>query len=115
MSTTPISTTASTEAVFQTMLASFHPEAAEGVTATYQFDLTGPAGGQWWVRVADGQARLGQGVQDDPSVTFIASTEDYIQIARGELDAMMAFFQGRLKIKGDVGLATLLPKLFEPR
>lgn len=101
--------------VFEHMVQSFHPEVAGTMEVTYQFDLKGDTGGKWWVQVADGKAMLSKGEVESPTVVFVANVPDYIKIAQGQLDGMTAFLQGKLAIKGDVGVATLLPRLFEPR
>jgi hypothetical protein len=35
-------------------------EKIQGMNATYQFNITGANGGQWWVRIADGDATVGE-------------------------------------------------------
>ena len=37
------------------------PEKAATTKATIQFDLSGDAGGKWWVRINDGKAESGKG------------------------------------------------------
>ena len=90
----------------------FDAQKAAGVNAIYQFDLSGDNGGQYWVKVADGAFETGQGVHEAPTLTLIASAEDYISVVNGDLNAMSAFTQGKIKIKGDVGLALKLQAMF---
>ncbi len=40
--------------VFDSMRDSFQPAKTKGVHARYQWDLSGPNGGQWWIEVNDG-------------------------------------------------------------
>src|SRR6266704_1814845 len=62
--------------VFDSMRGSFQPAKAKGVHARYQWDLSGPHGGEWWIDVNDGTYKMGKGKIDDPSVTFITSDND---------------------------------------
>ena len=47
--------------VFDAMRGSFQPAKAKGVHARYQWDLSGPNGGQWWIEVNDGTYKMGKG------------------------------------------------------
>ena len=47
--------------VFDAMRGSFQPAKAKGVHARYQWDLSGPNGGQWWIDVEDGTYKMGKG------------------------------------------------------
>ncbi|HZV53091.1 MAG TPA: SCP2 sterol-binding domain-containing protein [Candidatus Dormibacteraeota bacterium] len=98
--------------VFEVMPSQLVPERAAGVNATYRFDLSGEQGGTWWVRVADGRAESGRGEVENANVTLSADARDYVKIAIGELDPVSAFMGGRLRIKGDMGLAMKLQTLF---
>jgi putative sterol carrier protein len=48
----------------------------------------------------------------DADVSLHATLEDLAQIASGELNAMSAVMFGKLKIKGDMGVAMKLQSLF---
>ena len=56
--------------VFDAMRGSFQPAKAKGVHARYQWDLSGPNGGEWWIEVNDGTYKMGKGQIDHPNVTF---------------------------------------------
>lgn len=98
--------------VFGNMGQMFQADKAEGVDAVYQFDLTGDGGGKYWLKVNDGTYEQGAGQHEDPSITLIASADDYIKIANGEMAAMSAFMSGKLKVKGEMGLALKLQSIF---
>lgn len=102
----------SVEQVFEVMQERFNPDAASGVNAVFQFDLSGENGGQYWVKVADQQAEVSEGQAEDPTITVIASADDYLKVVNGELAPMSAFMQGKVKVKGDMGMAMKLQSLF---
>ncbi len=81
------------------------PEKVAGLNATYQFDLTGES---WTLSIANGRASVTNGPSQNPNTTLVASTEDWMNIATGKLNPAMAFMQGKLKVKGDMGLAMQL-------
>jgi putative sterol carrier protein len=98
--------------VFDGMRESFRVEKAKGVQARYQFELSGPTGGQWWIEVNDGKFKMGKGKIGNPSVTFVASDKDWVALSNGKLSGVWAFLTGRLKIRGDQGLARKLDEIF---
>jgi len=55
--------------VFDGMRQSFQAEKAKGVHAKYQWELSGPNGGDWWIDVEDGTFKMGKGKIDNPTVT----------------------------------------------
>ena len=48
---------------------------------------------------------------DKPEVTFFIKDEDVIDFITGKLNPQKAFFQGKVKIKGNMGLAMKLTQL----
>jgi putative sterol carrier protein len=98
--------------VFDSMRGSFQPAKAKGVHARYQWDLSGPNGGQWWIDVNDGTYKMGKGRIDHPNVTFVAKDRDWVAISNDQLSGTWAYFTGRLKIRGDQALARKLGEIF---
>src|SRR5437868_2679546 len=98
--------------VFDGMRGSFAANRARGVHAKFQFDLSGPNGGFWWIEVNDSKCRFGRGRIRDPGVTFIASDRDWVALSNGTLPGGWAYMTGRLKIRGDQKLAHKLDELF---
>ena len=86
---------------------------AAGTNATILFDLSGENAGQWWVKIADGAASSGKGAAENPNLTLNADSRDWTRIMLGQQDATAAFMQGKLKIKGDMGLAIKMQSLFK--
>ena len=80
-----------------------------GMSNSYLFDIEGA--GQWTVKVEDGSIRVVDGL-DDADVTISASQEVFQKIVAGEQNPTTAYMTGKLKIKGDMGAAMKLQKLF---
>ncbi|TAJ22339.1 MAG: SCP2 sterol-binding domain-containing protein, partial [Nitrospirae bacterium] len=78
----------------------------------YQFDLSGPQGGQYHLTIKDGACSVQEGVHPDPQVTFTMSGEDCLGVLRGRLDGPSVFLSGRLRVSGDFGQAIQLKALF---
>ena len=54
----------------------------------------------------------GPGEVESPNLTLIADAGDYVKIAMGQMDPTAAFMSGKLKVKGDMGLAMKFATLF---
>jgi putative sterol carrier protein len=98
--------------VFDSMRGSFQPAKAKGVHARYQWDLSGPNGGQWWIDVNDGTYKMGKGKIDHPNVTFVAKDKTWVAVSNGQMGGTWAYLTGRLKIRGDQGVARKLGEMF---
>lgn len=98
--------------VFDGMRASFQPDRAQAVHIRYQFELSGPDGGEWFIDVNDGKCTVDKGRIDNPDVTIIATAADWVALSNGTLPGFWAHLTGRLKIHGDRGLARKLDDMF---
>jgi len=98
--------------VFDGMRESFKADKAKGVHARYQWELSGPNGGEWWIDVNDGTYKMGKGKIDNPSVTFITSDKDWVAMSNGKLKGTWAFMTGRLKVRGSQTVARKLDEIF---
>ena len=76
----------------------------------YVFDIDDV--GQWTVTVDDGAVWVDRRRRRDADCTISASEETLVKIASGEANATTAYMTGKLKIKGDMGAALKLQKLF---
>lgn len=98
--------------VFDGMQKSFNAEAAKGVHASYQWNISGPDGGDWFIVVDDGKCKMGKGTTPNPDVTFTVSDKDWVAISNDELGGTWAYISGRLKIKGPQSIAKKLDAMF---
>jgi len=97
---------------FDALPARFRSDAADGVNAVYQFDLSGEEGGQYQLHVADRSCRVCDGVHPSPNVRLSMAGTDCVDVLEGRLSGMSALLSGRLKISGDMGLAMQLAAFF---
>ena len=80
-----------------------------GMTNSYLFDIEGA--GKWTVNVDDGKVSVAEGGEDADAV-ISASQETFEKIVSGEQNPTSAYMTGKLKVKGDMGAAMKLQKLF---
>jgi putative sterol carrier protein len=100
---------ASVQEFFEALPSRVTPERIAGVNNTYVFDIAGA--GTWTVALADGSLTVTEGAGDG-DVTISASEENFQKIVAGEQNPTTAYMMGKLKIKGDMGAAMKLQKLF---
>lgn len=104
---------ASVEKLFESMPKAFNAEKAGSMKATVQFNLTGEGGGNWVVRVADGVCTTEEGTVEEPTATISMDADDYAALVGGELNAMEAFMQQKIKVKGDLSTVMKFQTLFD--
>lgn len=83
-------------------------EKARGV---YGFKvLNGPNGavGYWVINAKTGKGSVTYNGKDKCDVTFIVNDIDVIDLLSGKLNPQKAFFQGKVKLQGNIGLAMKL-------
>ena len=80
-----------------------------GMNNSYLFDIEGA--GKWKVDVNDGQVSVTEG-ESDADAVISTNEETFDKIASGEQNATSAYMTGKLKVKGDMGAAMKLQKLF---
>jgi putative sterol carrier protein len=85
------------------------PDRIEGMNNRYVFEIEGA--GVWTVAVADGAITVTEG-SGDADTTFSTSEDNFEKIVAGEQNPTTAYMTGKLKIKGDMGAAMKLQKLF---
>jgi len=100
--------------IVEALPANLVPAMAGTTKALVKFNLSGKAGGSWWVSIHDGIAQSGKGqLSEVADLTFAADAGDWGRVMTGELDGMAAFTQGKLTLKGDMQLAMKFQSLFK--
>ena len=86
------------------------PDAVKGDAGTpnavIQFETTEPV----HCIVKDGAVTSVEGVAPEADVTVRVKDDDLVRMFDGKLNPMTAFMTGRLKVRGDIGLAQRLIK-----
>ena len=77
--------------------------------AIYKFVLEGDAGGTWLVNLKDAPGvREADGAAD---CTVSLAAGDFVDLVEGRANGQQLYFQGKLRIDGDLGLALKLENL----
>jgi putative sterol carrier protein len=99
--------------IFDAMPASFQKDAAAGMNAVYQFDITGEGGGRYYAAVENGALTVAEGEHAAPNITLTIAAQDYINMSTGKLNPQLAFMTGKIKLKGDMALAMKMAQIFK--
>jgi len=94
---------------FDSLASRVDPAKTAGMNNSYLFDIEGA--GRWKVDVQDGNVSVTEDAED-ADVTISTSEETFEKITSGEQNATSAYMTGKLKVKGDMGAAMKLQKLF---
>ena len=98
---------------FDQMPTKFKPANAAGVNKTIQYEIGGEGGGTWHAVIKDGTCTVNPGPAAAADLTITMASPDWLDMIGGKLNGQMAFMSGKLKLKGDMGLAMKLGSLFQ--
>jgi len=82
-----------------------------GVSAVVVFDLSGDDGGAWTLNVDNGVIQVNEGASDGAAATINMSSADYVNMMTGNLNPMMAFMSGKIKVDGDLNTVMKLQSI----
>ena len=68
----------------------------DGISTTLHFDFGG--GANYSMVVADGKAEFIEGLVGTPECLLKADADDFVRIANGDMNPMMAMMMGKLKL-----------------
>ncbi|KAM9992374.1 hypothetical protein ACTFIY_009806 [Dictyostelium cf. discoideum] len=91
------------------------PELVKKINGIYLINIKKGTNTQAWaldLKNGSGSIVVGAG-STKPNVTITVSDEDFVDIMTGKLNAQSAFTKGKLKISGNMGLATKLGALMQ--
>lgn len=76
-----------------------------------QVTMTGEGGGTFYIEFSDGSVAVEPYDYKDHDVWFISDTNDFLQIARGEMNVVAAYTVGKVRVEGDLGKASEIQRL----
>jgi putative sterol carrier protein len=89
-----------------------HGDAAKQVGATFQMNITGEGGGEWFINASESGPAIEKGTKA-ADCTITISSEDFQKLLENpQANSMQLFFAGKLKLAGNQMLAMKLTKLF---
>jgi uncharacterized OB-fold protein/putative sterol carrier protein len=100
------------EEIFDTMEERFRPEGAEGVDASFGYDIKGR--GTWKLTVKDLKMKIERSDDLGDCVAVTRTDPDtFVGINIGKVDAMRAFNSGKFKVDGDLGALGQTARMFK--
>jgi putative sterol carrier protein len=86
----------------------FKPDKALGIDITVQVNITGPNGGDWVVTIKNQKLVVKEGTHPSPTLELNMAETDYMDLINGKMSGEKAFITGKLRFKGNIGLALKL-------
>ncbi|NBE82501.1 SCP2 sterol-binding domain-containing protein [Micromonospora rubida] len=102
--------------VFGRMPSLFRADRAGATNAVIHWNITGrPDGGTdtYEIAIADGACAVNETPQLDPKLSLTMGPVEFLKIVSGGANPVMMFMTGKLKAKGDLGLAANIANLFD--
>src|SRR4051812_10880417 len=94
----------------------FRPDRAGSTNAIIHWTITGrPDGGAdtYELAIANGACTLSPTPDQEPKLAVTVGPVDFLKVVSGNGNPMMMFMTGKLKAKGDLGLAANIANLFD--
>jgi multimeric flavodoxin WrbA/putative sterol carrier protein len=98
--------------LLQMMPRVLNPEAAAGMEAVFQFEVSGQENFTAHLEIKDNQATYHDGPATRPDVIIKTPADVWLAVATGEMDGAQAYLSGAYRVEGDLGLLMRLGSLF---
>jgi putative sterol carrier protein len=102
--------------IFSRFPKQFRADKAGSTSAVIHWTITGGPSGHndtYELVIADGACTLSETPQAEPKLAVTVGGVDFLNLVSGNGNPMMMFMTGKLKAKGDLGLAANLANLFD--
>jgi putative sterol carrier protein len=83
----------------------------KGIRVAYQFEITGDAGGMWYIRLDNGKFDINKGTITDWDCRMKMGQNTFLAIAKKQMNPVMAFLSGRVQMKGNSDKLKYLQKI----
>lgn len=90
----------------------FNAEAAGGLKAVYQFEISGSESFVAHLTISGGKCQFFEGSDPKPDVVVKSPAEVWLAVSKGEMDGQTAFMTGKYQVQGDLGLLLKMKALF---
>ncbi|MEU8259529.1 SCP2 sterol-binding domain-containing protein [Micromonospora sp. NPDC048999] len=103
-------------AVFDRMPSLFRADRAGSTNAVIHWNIAGRADGgtdTYEIVIEDGTCAVTNTPARDPKLSLTMGPVDFLKIVSGSANPVMMFMTGKLKAKGDLGLAANIANLFD--
>lgn len=104
------------DAIFARMPTLFRPDRAGKTNAVIHWSIGDrPDGGSdtYELVIEDGTCTLSESPQREPKLALSLGAVDFLKVVSGNANPVMMFMTGKLKAKGDLGLAANISNLFD--
>ncbi|MEZ4446474.1 MAG: SCP2 sterol-binding domain-containing protein [Polyangiaceae bacterium] len=91
-----------------------NPDAAKQIGATFQINIAGDGGGEWYIDASDSGPKAEAGNPGGAQCTIDIAADDFQKLVENpQANGMQLFMSGKLKVQGNQMLAMKLQKLFD--
>ncbi|MCD4751735.1 MAG: SCP2 sterol-binding domain-containing protein [Anaerolineaceae bacterium] len=91
----------------------FNSEAAAGLDAVIQFDVSGAEPGVYHLSITEGECHFHVGSAESPTLTIATPSDIWCKISHGEISGQDALMQGLYTAAGDLSLMLKMDALFK--
>ena len=100
------------EEVFEAMPSRLDAAKAADINVVIGWDLSGDEECQKTINIADGAMTVADGLDADANATISMDSDDFVAMTTGELNPMMAFMGGKVKVDGDMSAVMKIQSIF---